>query len=99
MNKHGSKWIRPKKRAQIYARDRHLCVYCGSGDRFSLDHLVPRELGGSNHASNLVTACHLCNSTRRNLSLRTWLRQLRRRGIDTVGLARRIRRHVARVLR
>lgn len=29
-----------------------------------LDHVIPRELGGSNDASNLVTCCDECNPKR-----------------------------------
>ena len=106
MNKHGAKWIRPKKRLAIYDRDGHACVYCG---RFSysatgesclltLDHLQPRELGGSNEASNLVTACFSCNSARQNKSIRTWFKELRARGVNTDSIGRRIRRLVRKPL-
>ncbi len=33
----------------------------------TLDHVVPRADGGSNHHSNVVTACHDCNSRRSDL--------------------------------
>jgi 5-methylcytosine-specific restriction endonuclease McrA len=67
---HGSKWIRPEKRARIYARDGWACVWCGfavaPGTKgiLTLDHLVSRARGGSNDAKNLVTACLDCNSAR-----------------------------------
>lgn len=52
-------------RRNIYARDRNTCQYCG--DRFptselTLDHVVPRTLGGDNSWQNLVCACVKCNS-------------------------------------
>jgi 5-methylcytosine-specific restriction endonuclease McrA len=77
-NKHGSKWIRPAKRARVYARDKFCCVWCqthvlpgappGWPRSATLDHVVPRDAGGSNHVSNLVTACHSCNSRRHHAS-------------------------------
>lgn len=82
----GSKWIRPAKRLAIYARDAFECVYCGAsgkpttilnprgGAALTLDHLQPRELGGSNEASNLVTACCSCNSARRALTVAAFAR-------------------------
>jgi hypothetical protein len=74
---HGSKWIRKAKRLRIYARDGYRCVWClalvappaGLGSRrrprlATLDHVLPRTRGGSNHHSNLVTCCAACNEAR-----------------------------------
>lgn len=65
--RHGMNWIRQKKRAQIYARDGWLCVWCGNPGPLTLDHLVPRSLGGGNEATNLVTACRGCNEAQGNV--------------------------------
>ena len=66
----GSHWIRPEKRLAIYLRDGLACAYCGAtiedGARLTLDHLRPVSRGGSNEASNLVTCCCKCNSSRGN---------------------------------
>jgi len=101
-NVNGSHWIRPEKRLALYARDGFACVYCGAaadeGAALSLDHLQPRELGGTHDASNLVCSCVHCNSARRDLPLRAWLATLRDQGTDTTGLAARIRRLTARPL-
>lgn len=74
MNPHGSKWIRPEKRARIYERDDWRCVWCGAslwavapGQR-TLDHVITRKAGGSNHAGNLVTSCLSCNSARQHMT-------------------------------
>jgi 5-methylcytosine-specific restriction endonuclease McrA len=90
-NKNGSKWIRPEKRLAIYSRDGFCCVYCRAEDKLSLDHLQPRELGGSHEATNLVTCCVSCNSARKDQAMRVWLKVLRDDGVDVNGLARRIR--------
>lgn len=67
-NKNGMNWLRPEKRLAIYCRDGLACVYClmtlANGAKLTLDHLVPRKLGGTNAACNLVTACSICNSSR-----------------------------------
>jgi 5-methylcytosine-specific restriction endonuclease McrA len=74
-NKHGSKWIRPAKRKRIYERDGWQCCYCNVdlrdevASRRTLDHIVPRVHGGSNHESNLVTCCITCNSARADRAL------------------------------
>lgn len=64
----GSKWIRREKRLAIYLRDGMACAWCGmgieDGIRLTLDHLIPHIHGGSNEATNLVTSCLTCNSSR-----------------------------------
>jgi len=64
----GSKWITRQKRLAIYLRDGMACCYCGAtvedGAMLTLDHIEPHHNGGSNHESNLVTACRRCNSSR-----------------------------------
>jgi 5-methylcytosine-specific restriction endonuclease McrA len=63
-------WIRKEKRLAIYIRDGFTCAYCGlnlnesAPQDVTLDHLTPRSQGGSNDATNLVTACRCCNSAR-----------------------------------
>ena len=90
-NNNGSKWIRPDKRLAIYLRDGFTCAYCGSSgvlDRvpLTLDHLQPRELGGTNEATNLICACRDCNSNRRSVGLDDWLARLP----DSSAIAQRI---------
>jgi 5-methylcytosine-specific restriction endonuclease McrA len=54
----------PFSRANIYARDRHTCQYCGqvlpSGD-LTFDHVVPVMQGGRKDWENIVTCCISCN--------------------------------------
>lgn len=78
----GSKWIRPEKRQRIYRRDGWRCVWCrrsasihegAARVSLTLDHVTPRELGGTNHESNLVTSCVKCNTRRRKLGLLAWV--------------------------
>lgn len=102
-NKHGSKWIRPEKRLAIYARDGFACVYCKCpADEhempLTLDHVTPRELGGSNKANNLVTACWTCNSTKQEYNARRFFAMLRDRGVDTRNLSKRIARQLAKAI-
>jgi 5-methylcytosine-specific restriction endonuclease McrA len=60
----------------VMARDIHLCVWCqrAVGDHraeyeASMDHVIPRAVGGAYEAENLVVACRPCNFARRDLSL------------------------------
>lgn len=69
------RWIRSEKRLAIYLRDSFRCVYCcadlhGADPRdVTLDHLAAKADGGSNHESNLVTACRSCNCSRQDKPL------------------------------
>jgi 5-methylcytosine-specific restriction endonuclease McrA len=98
----GSNWIRRSTRYAIYHRDGHACVYCeakaAEGVVLSLDHVVPQELGGGHGPDNLVTACFDCNSAKRHLSMREWVAFLRDKGVETEGLAARVRRRLAKKL-
>lgn len=69
----GMHWIRDIKRLAIYLRDDFRCWHCGldlrtlepgCGLRIELDHIIPHALGGSNHATNLITSCSKCNARR-----------------------------------
>ncbi len=48
-------------RRALFARDGWRCVYCGSGGRLTLDHVVPRSRGGDSVWENVVTSCAPCN--------------------------------------
>ncbi len=52
-------------RRNIYARDENRCQYCGrrfATSELSLDHVIPRSLGGRATWDNLVCACIACNA-------------------------------------
>lgn len=44
------------------------CVYCG-GAGGTIDHIVPVAAGGTNHWTNLASACMSCNSKKHDLPL------------------------------
>lgn len=60
----------------IFARDGGACVYCGvathrlakglsrSPSLATLDHVLPRSMGGPLNPANLVLACQACNNRR-----------------------------------
>lgn len=48
-------------KTNIFKRDKHTCVYCGSKEKLTLDHIMPKSRGGKNTWENLVTACFPCN--------------------------------------
>ena len=55
--------------SDIYRRDKYQCQYCElDGKTFenwlnlTIDHVIPKAQGGSENASNKVTACRACNT-------------------------------------
>jgi 5-methylcytosine-specific restriction endonuclease McrA len=47
---------------EILRRDNFTCQYCGQhGTVMTIDHIMPRHLGGEHTWENLVTACPSCN--------------------------------------
>jgi 5-methylcytosine-specific restriction endonuclease McrA len=53
--------VRLTKR-EILRRDNYTCQYCGQrNNRLTLDHVLPRSLGGAHWWDNLVAACPSCN--------------------------------------
>lgn len=54
-------------------RAKYLCEYCHSPefvntDRFTVDHLIPQSLGGSDELENLALSCRRCNERRYNFT-------------------------------
>ena len=49
-------------RQQVHARDRYLCLHCGTPGDLTLDHIVPWSLGGTDDPANLQTLCRVCNA-------------------------------------
>jgi 5-methylcytosine-specific restriction endonuclease McrA len=52
-------------RRAVFARDGHICQYCG-GPADSIDHIVPRSRGGEHAWENVAAACRPCNLTKRD---------------------------------
>jgi 5-methylcytosine-specific restriction endonuclease McrA len=51
-------------RRNIFARDKNKCQYCGKRQptsELSLDHVIPRSMGGKSVWENIVCACTKCN--------------------------------------
>ncbi len=63
-------------RVRVYERDGYRCVYCGSGYRLTIDHIVPACRGGGSSMSNLATCCYSCNRQKKEQTgeeFRIWL--------------------------
>lgn len=64
-NKNGFSTIqRQRARAQYVDWYGDECWWCIEQPVQSIDHLIPRALGGCNHQHNLVGACFECNNVK-----------------------------------
>jgi 5-methylcytosine-specific restriction endonuclease McrA len=53
--------VPPVNRREVLKRDKYQCQYCGTGDKLTLDHVIPKSKGGKHTWDNVVTACAKCN--------------------------------------
>ena len=53
-------------RKSVLARDSYTCVYCGSRETLTIDHVFPRHRGGENTWENVVCSCLKCNNKKGN---------------------------------
>ncbi|MCH8273685.1 MAG: HNH endonuclease [Armatimonadetes bacterium] len=46
----------------VLARDAYTCQYCGVSSRdLTIDHIIPRRMGGGHNWENVVACCRRCN--------------------------------------
>ncbi|MCS7223500.1 MAG: HNH endonuclease [Armatimonadetes bacterium] len=54
-------------RKSILLRDDYSCQYCGyRGPGLTIDHVIPRDMGGGHDWDNLVACCSRCNAKKGN---------------------------------
>ena len=47
---------------EVFRRDNYTCQYCGKSEvQLTIDHVIPKHLGGKHVWENVVTACQHCN--------------------------------------
>jgi 5-methylcytosine-specific restriction endonuclease McrA len=51
---------------------RQSCIYCGSPDRISIDHIIPLARGGRHSIGNLAPACFDCNTRKSARFVTEW---------------------------
>jgi 5-methylcytosine-specific restriction endonuclease McrA len=49
-------------RREVFRRDNYTCQYCGKKTSdLTIDHVIPRHMGGKHIWNNVVAACPVCN--------------------------------------
>lgn len=57
-------------RSLVLRRDKYQCAYCGDkATPLTIDHILPKSLGGINSFYNCVAACNSCNKKKANKRL------------------------------
>ena len=56
----------PYSRKNVFIRDGHKCVYCGTPNKLSIDHVLPSSRGGKTEFKNCVASCVRCNIAKGN---------------------------------
>jgi 5-methylcytosine-specific restriction endonuclease McrA len=73
-NGFSSRW--QSLRFKTFIRDNFQCRYCGRSPMSDFtvtlhcDHIIPKSKGGEDALSNLITACHDCNTGKMDVMLR-----------------------------
>lgn len=65
LSKVRSQYTPPLNNPSLFARDAHVCMYCGNQfqpRQLSRDHVTPLSLGGADKWNNVVAACKRCNN-------------------------------------
>lgn len=55
-------------RRGVLLRDNYTCAYCGKRAD-TIDHVIPKALGGTNSYENCVAACYTCNNKKSDTTL------------------------------
>ena len=77
-------WTKAYYRTRASEAQNHRCCYCGVAmlnqperkTSITLEHVVPRSMGGMEHPYNYAAACRRCNTSRGNTSLDDFLKQI-----------------------
>lgn len=67
------------KRALIQSKFGNRCAYCGEKLKYknlTLDHIIPKSMGGTRTESNLYPACFRCNNKKADMSLEDFRKEM-----------------------
>lgn len=67
------KWASPDDDAKdMMVRGERTCIYCGSTEVATQDHIIPKCKGGPDIPANIVPACKSCNSSKLDKDIFEW---------------------------
>lgn len=79
---HIDKYFTKEQRAEIFSKTNGCCCYCGKAlnpfKEMDVEHVDPRNNGGSNAIENLYMSCPSCNRRKQDKTLeqyRMWLKE------------------------
>jgi hypothetical protein len=52
--------------------NKSVCIYCGSDEKLTVEHILPTSRGGPNTADNAIFVCKKCNSSKGSKRLYEW---------------------------
>ena len=82
---------RKMSRREIFIRDSYTCQYCGQRTKdLTIDHVIPRHLGGQHVWENVVSACKSCNQRKAGRLPRLAGMKLRRQPFQPPALGYRV---------
>lgn len=55
---------RRRRRKLLIRRDGRACRFCGSSENLTIDHVIPKSIGGTNDLRNLQLLCADCNAAK-----------------------------------
>lgn len=64
---------------------KNVCIYCGSIERLTLEHILPLSRGGPNIADNAIFVCRKCNSSKGSKRLYEWFGYAKRDEIPRIA--------------
>ena len=67
--------ISKKVKDEVWERDGHQCILCGSPKAMPNAHYIARSHGGLGIPENIVTLCFACHDRYDNSSDRPWIRE------------------------
>lgn len=59
--------ISQERKNLIFRRDNYTCKKCGSREKLTIDHILPRKHGGTIDPENLQTLCSYCNNNKSSI--------------------------------
>lgn len=59
----------PLNANNLFVRDGYKCWYCGSEEKLTIDHIIPKCRGGKSGWKNLITCCQRCNNEKGDMSV------------------------------